>query len=76
MLGQHRSAQRPIPKGRERDAGLAVDIIEPERRHGRLGNRKIAEMLLLEAERLTSRLAVRGRMASLRASTHACEMGF
>ena len=56
MLGQHHSAQRPIPKGRERDAGLAVDFIEPER--------------------LTSRLAVRGRMASLRASTHACDMGF
>ena len=45
MLGQHRSMQRRIPEGREDEARLTEDIIELARRHGRLGYRKIAEML-------------------------------
>ena len=49
MLGQHRSTQRRIPTGRDDEEQLTADIIELARRHGRLGYRKIAEMLRTQA---------------------------
>ena len=45
MLGQHRSTQRRVPEGRADEELLRADIVELARRHGRLGYRKIAEML-------------------------------
>lgn len=45
VLGQHRSTQRRIPQGRDDEERLTADLIELARRHGRLGYRKIAEML-------------------------------
>ena len=49
VLGQHRSTQRRIPTGRDDEQQLTADIIELARRHGRLGYRKIAEMLRTQA---------------------------
>jgi transposase InsO family protein len=49
VLGQHRSTQRRIPAGRDDEEQLTADIIELARRHGRLGYRKIAEMLRTQA---------------------------
>jgi putative transposase len=45
VLGQHRSTQRRVPRGPDDEERLTADIIELARRHGRLGYRKIAEML-------------------------------
>ena len=45
MLGQHRSTQRRAPRGPNDEQRLTADIVELARRHGRLGYRKIAEML-------------------------------
>ena len=42
-LGQHRSTQRKIPRGREDEERLTADIIELARQYGRY--RKIAELL-------------------------------
>ena len=44
-LGQHRSTQRRIPRGRDDEERLTADIIELARRYGRYGYRKIAELL-------------------------------
>ena len=44
-LGQHRSTQRKIPRGREDEERLTDDIIELARQYGRYGYRKIAELL-------------------------------
>jgi putative transposase len=44
-LGQHRSTQRKIPRGRDDEERLTADIIELARRYGRYGYRKIAELL-------------------------------
>ena len=44
-LGQHRSTQRKIPRGREDEEQLTADIIELARQYGRYGYRKIAEFL-------------------------------
>ncbi len=44
-LGQHRSTQRKIPRGREDSARLTDDVIELARQYGRYGYRKIAELL-------------------------------
>jgi len=41
-LGQHRSTQRNIPRGREDEERLTADIIELARQYGRYGYRKIA----------------------------------
>ncbi len=49
VLGQHRSTQRRIPTGREDEERLTADIIELARQYGRLGYRKIAEMLRTRA---------------------------
>ena len=44
-LGQHRSTQRKLPRGREDEEWLTADIIELARRYGRYGYRKVAELL-------------------------------
>src|SRR3954466_8337118 len=44
-LGQHRSTQRKVPRGREDSARLTQDVIELARQYGRYGYRKIAELL-------------------------------
>jgi transposase InsO family protein len=44
-LGQHRSTQRRIPRGREDEERLTADIIELARLYGRYGYRKIAALL-------------------------------
>jgi hypothetical protein len=42
VLGQHRSTQRRIPRGRDDEEQLIADIV---RRYGRYGYRKIAALL-------------------------------
>ena len=44
-LGQHRSTQRKIPRGRDDEERLTADIIELARQYGRYGYRKIAALL-------------------------------
>jgi transposase InsO family protein len=44
-LGQHRSTQRKVPRGRDDAERLTADIIELARQYGRYGYRKIAELL-------------------------------
>ena len=44
-LGQHRSTQRKIPRGRDDDERLTAAIIELARQYGRYGYRKIAALL-------------------------------
>jgi putative transposase len=44
-LGQHRSTQRKVPRGREDEERLTADITALARRYGRYGYRKIAELL-------------------------------
>jgi putative transposase len=41
-LGQHRSTQRKIPRGREDEERLTADIVALARQYGRYGYRKIA----------------------------------
>ena len=43
-LGQHRSTQRKVPRGRTTSERLTADIIELARQYGRYGYRKIAEL--------------------------------
>ena len=42
-LGQHRSTQRKVPRGRDDEQRLTADIIELARQYGRYGYRKVAE---------------------------------
>ena len=52
-LGQHRSTQRKVPRGREDAERLTSDIIELARQYGRYGYRKIAALLLrIERQRV------------------------
>ena len=44
-LGQHRSTQRKIPRGREDEEQLTEDLVALVREHGRLGYRKMAALL-------------------------------
>ncbi|MBB3713829.1 transposase InsO family protein [Limimaricola variabilis] len=44
-LGQHRSTQRKVPRGRPDEARLTADIIELARQYGRYGYRPIAALL-------------------------------
>jgi transposase InsO family protein len=44
-LGQHRSTQRKVPRGRDDEAALTADLIELARRYGRYGYRKIGALL-------------------------------
>jgi hypothetical protein len=41
-LGQHRSTQRKIPRGREDEKRLTAEIIELAKQYGRYGYRKVA----------------------------------
>ena len=45
MLGQHRSTQRHVPKGRTDEDRLVSDMIELARQFGRYGYRRIAALL-------------------------------
>ena len=45
VLGQHRSTQRRLPKGRADEEGLVVDMIEPTRQYDRYGYRRVAALL-------------------------------
>jgi putative transposase len=49
VLGQHRSTQRKIPRGRDDEERLTADIIELARCYGRYGYRKVAELLRSKA---------------------------
>ena len=44
-LGQHRSTQRKVPRGCDDEERLTDDIIEPARRYGRYGYRKVTALL-------------------------------
>jgi putative transposase len=44
-LGQHRSTQRKVPRGRDDEERLTADIIELARQYSRYGYRKIAGLL-------------------------------
>ena len=41
-LGQHRSTQRKVPRGRDDEERLTADTIEFARQYGRYGYRRIA----------------------------------
>ncbi len=43
-LGQHRSTQRQVPRGRADEEQLTADLVELARRYGRYGYRKIAAL--------------------------------
>ena len=45
VLGQHRSTQRRVPKGRADEDLLVADMIELTRQYGRYGYRRIATLL-------------------------------
>ena len=44
MLGQHRSTQRHVPRGRDDEERLVSDLIELARQYGRYGYRRIAAL--------------------------------
>ena len=44
-LGQHRSTQRKVPRGREDEETLTSDLVELARQYGRYGYRKISALL-------------------------------
>ena len=44
-LGQHRSTQRKVPRGRGDEEALTADLIELARQYGRYGYRKITALL-------------------------------
>jgi putative transposase len=44
-LGQHRSTQRKVPRGRDDEAALTADLVALAERYGRYGYRKIAALL-------------------------------
>ena len=44
-LGQHRSTQRKVPRGRDDEAQLTADIVELARQYGRYGYRRINALL-------------------------------
>jgi putative transposase len=44
-LGQHRSTQRQVPRGRNDEEQLTADLVELARQYGRYGYRKIAALL-------------------------------
>ena len=45
VLGQHRSTQRHVPRGRAGEERLVADMIELARQYGRYGYRRIAALL-------------------------------
>ncbi len=51
VLGQHRSTQRKVPKGRADDEALTADVIELATRYGRYGYPLADKRLLAIADR-------------------------
>ncbi len=45
VLGQYRSTQRHVPRGRDDEARLVADMVELARQYGRYGYRRIAALL-------------------------------
>jgi putative transposase len=45
VLGQHRSTQRKVPRGRTDEAALTTDIVALATEYGRYGYRRITAML-------------------------------
>ena len=45
VLGQHRSTQRHVPRGRQDEDRLVADMIERARQYGRHGYRRVAALL-------------------------------
>ncbi len=45
VLGQHRSTQRHIPRGREDEERLVDDVIELAIQYGRYGYRRVVALL-------------------------------
>ena len=45
VLGQHRSTQRKVPRGRADEAALTAEIVAFATRYGRYGYRRVAAML-------------------------------
>jgi putative transposase len=45
VLGQHRSTQRKVPRGRDDEEALTADIVALAREYGRYGYRKITALL-------------------------------
>ena len=45
VMGQHRSTQRRIPRGRQDENRIVADMVKPARQHGRYGYRRIAALL-------------------------------
>jgi putative transposase len=44
-LGQHRSTQRKLPRGRDDEAAFVAELIELAHTYGRYGYRKVAGLL-------------------------------
>ena len=53
VLGQHRSTQRRIPRGRDDEERLTADIVELVRRYGRYGYRRVRQLLIDEGWRVS-----------------------
>ena len=45
VLGQHRSTQRKVPKGRQNEERLVADMIELARQYGRYGYKRVTALL-------------------------------
>lgn len=45
VLGQHRSTQRHVPRGKEDEERLVEDMVELSRQYGRYGYPRIAALL-------------------------------
>ena len=64
-LGQHRSTQRKVPRGRDDEEALTADLVALAEKYGRYGYRKISA--LQEGGRMVrQRQARRAHLASVR----------
>jgi len=61
-LGQHRSTQRKVARGRDDERRLTGDIIELARQYGRYGYRKVAALLRRAGQSTTSGSSVSGNV--------------
>ena len=59
MLGQYRSTQRRIPRGRDDEDRLVADMIELARQYGRYGYRRIAALLRAAGWQVNGKRALR-----------------
>ena len=62
-LGQHRSTQRKVPRGRDDEENLTADLVELARQYGRCGYHKISA-LLRDAGRVVNDKRVDGSTGS------------